>query len=119
MATILIVEDDFIQAAALELAVMQLGHEPLPLAASVSQALELLAKATPDVALVDLLLRDEDAGCVIAELAKRSVPLAVLTAAGQEVDRRFKEHLVIHKPADSETVAGAIELLRWRRDAID
>ena len=118
MATILIVEDDSIQAAGLVLAVMKLGHEPLPLAATVSQALEVLAMATPDVALVDLILRGEDAGSVVEALATRKVPLAVLIGAEQEVDR-FREHLVIHKPVDDETVAGAIDFLLGQRSHPD
>jgi len=105
---VLIVEDEFVQAMALEQVVTSLGYGVLPLASTVNAALAALQAATPDAAIVDIQLDGEDAAPVIAELERRKVPIAVVTGSPEAVERRLAHHLVIGKPWGEEQLAAAL-----------
>jgi len=53
---VLIVEDEFVQAMALEQLVTSLGYGVLPLASTVKAAMAVLKITTPDAAIVDIQL---------------------------------------------------------------
>lgn len=76
-ARILIVEDEYLVAANLEAVLEDLGHEPVGIAPDMDAALTLAA-TKPDLALVDIHLRDGETGPVIAERLRREHGIAVL-----------------------------------------
>ena len=108
MRTVLIVEDDAIQAMALEGTVVSLGFQVLATAMTVKQAMSVLATATPDAAIVDLSLRGEDSTPIIEVLESRKVPIAVTTGSDGNATARFARHLVLLKPFEEKELAAAL-----------
>src|ERR1700744_6457197 len=78
---ILIVEDQFIEANNMRLMLKDAGYAILSLAASVSQALEILQRESPDLVLVDIHLEGEQTGIDLASILKsRGLPFVYLSA---------------------------------------
>jgi ActR/RegA family two-component response regulator len=112
MATVLILEGDYIQATDLTDAMEAAGHRVLGPAPSMKRAFELARATPPDAALIDLNVKGEDAGPMISELEERKIPLVIITGYGEAVDGRFAPHLVLHKPLKSaDAVAVALASL--------
>lgn len=63
---VLIVEDEFLLADEIEYALRQLGHDVVGIAATSQQALALAEKTRPDLAFVDIQLRDGPTGVAVA-----------------------------------------------------
>ncbi len=113
-ADILIVEDDIIIAIDLEETVLQLGVKTSRTAASVAEALELIAQRTPDFALLDIGLRHGTSLPVADRLDALGVPFAFLSGYGARAAPlpRFGERPKIEKPFSRAALA---ELLgNWR-----
>ncbi|HXB08582.1 MAG TPA: sigma-54 dependent transcriptional regulator [Puia sp.] len=78
---ILIVEDQFIEANNLRLMLREAGYTVLSLAASVSQALDILTHETPNLVLLDIFLEGEKSGIDLAGILKsRGLPFVYLSA---------------------------------------
>ncbi len=78
---ILIVEDQFIEANNLKLMLREAGYAVLPMAASVSQALEILRFELPDLVLLDIFLEGEQSGIDLAGILRgRGLPFVYLSA---------------------------------------
>ena len=77
---VLVVEDEFLIAMDLELLLQRHGWRVLGPAATVAEALRLLAGETPDVALLDVNLRGEPVTPVAEELRARGVPFVLASA---------------------------------------
>jgi len=78
---ILIVEDQFIEANNVRLMLREAGYTVLSLAASVSQALEILRHESADIVLLDILLEGEQSGIDLAKILKsRGIPFVYLSA---------------------------------------
>jgi CheY-like chemotaxis protein len=77
---VLVVEDEFLIARDLELLLRRNGWGVLGPAATVDQALRLLAGQTPAVALLDVDLRGELVTPVAAALRARGVPFVLVSA---------------------------------------
>lgn len=90
MARILVVEDEQDLQQVLEYNLRQAGHEPLG-AMRGRDALELARSRRPDVILLDLMLPDlagtELCRTLKSEPATRQIPIIMLTAKGEEIDR--------------------------------
>jgi DNA-binding NarL/FixJ family response regulator len=71
VASILIVEDDFLQAEAMDALLSARGHSVCAIASSAKQALHLAKRLQPDVVLMDVRLRGQldgvDAATLIGE----------------------------------------------------
>ncbi|WP_447935081.1 response regulator [Stenotrophomonas lactitubi] len=83
---VLVVENDEMSAALLQMQLVQSGALVVGLAASVAEALRVLEETAPDVALLDYrLARNETSEPVAAALTARGVPFVLATgmAAGQ------------------------------------
>lgn len=108
-AKILIVEDEFLVAANLEAALEDWGHTSLGIAPDVSAALQLAAQA-PDVALVDVNLRDGQTGPTIAKkLREMGVSVLFVTANPRMLEGVAKGAIgVLTKPCDEELMRAAI-----------
>jgi DNA-binding NtrC family response regulator len=78
---ILIVEDQFIEANNIRLILKEAGYTVLPLAASFSQALNILRQESADLVLLDILLEGEKSGIDLAKILKgRGLPFVYLSA---------------------------------------
>jgi two-component system, OmpR family, response regulator RegX3 len=85
--TILMVEDELSITEPLAEALAREGFGT-QVAATASEALELAARAEPDLVLLDVMLPDGSGYDVCRELrAGSSVPIIMLTARGEETDR--------------------------------
>jgi two-component system phosphate regulon response regulator PhoB len=90
MAKVLIVEDEADLQQVLDYNLRQAGHEPL-VAANAADGLRVLRERKPDLVLLDLMLPDTPGTDVCRQLksdpATRSIPVIMLTARGEEIDR--------------------------------
>lgn len=78
---ILIVEDQFIEANNLRLILDRAGYTVLPIAASFVEAMEMLDRHRPDLALLDIYLDGSLTGVDFAKiLASRKIPFVYLSA---------------------------------------
>jgi two-component system response regulator HydG len=78
---VLIVEDQFLEADNLSIILKNAGHSVLGIAKSVDQAIGLLKKNNPDIALVDIVLRGDLNGIDLARiLDKKNIPFIFLSA---------------------------------------
>ena len=90
MATVLIVEDERDLLSLLDFNLRQAGFETL-LAATAEEALAQVRRRVPDLVVLDLMLPDMPGTEVCRRLKgaerTRSIPVVILTAKGEEVDR--------------------------------
>lgn len=111
---VLIVEDEIFAALHLEAAIEDLGCEVLGIAPDAPTAMEL-ANRQPDLALVDLNLRDGLTGPQIArDLANRyRTKVLILTANPAQAGESFEGLLgVVSKPWSEAQLAQTVENLR-------
>jgi len=119
--TILMVEDELSITEPLAEALAREGFGT-QVAATASEALELAARAEPDLVLLDVMLPDGSGYDVCRELrAGSSVPIIMLTARGEETDRIVGLELVaddyVVKPFSArEVVARMRAVLRRAGD---
>ncbi len=118
---VLIVEDEPLIAADLEMMISDMGHEVVGLADSKDSALPLIASEALDAAFVDLNLRDGFTGLEIASMItdRRRARVYFLTGNAELIpEGRCGADGVITKPyaeIDIETaLAGALKPPRWR-----
>ncbi len=109
-AKILIVEDEIIVAMSMQLILRDLGYDPVGIAPDLDNALRL-ASASPDLALVDLNLRDGLTGPQIGERLSRDHGVAVLfvTANPRILGDGISGTIgVLTKPTDRDAIRQAI-----------
>lgn len=111
---VLIVEDEIFAALHLETAIQELGCEVVGIAPDSESALQL-AETSPDLALVDLNLRDGLTGPQIARsLANQyGTKVLILTANPMEAGEPFEGLLgVVSKPWDQKDIARRVSEIR-------
>lgn len=110
-ASILIVEDEYLVAADLEAALQELGYDCAGIAPDVETAM-LLATRKPDLALVDIHLRDGQTGPLIAERLARDHGIAVMFVTANPrmaLDASPPGVIgVLDKPCHEDVVAAAV-----------
>jgi DNA-binding response OmpR family regulator len=113
---VLIIEDQFLIAMAIEDAVAALGYEVVGIAASRNQALDYLEEV--DVALVDINLLDGASGIQIArELSRHGTTIVFMTANPEAVATGIEGALgVISKPVDDGDLARVLKFVAMRRE---
>ncbi len=118
-AKILIVEDEFVVAANLEAILEERGHQPVGIAPDLATALELAAEE-PDLALVDVNLRDGETGPEIAvRLRERGVAVLFVTANPRMLEGAKADAIgVLTKPCDEELVVAAVEYALSARQGV-
>jgi two-component system, response regulator PdtaR len=102
---VLIVEDEPLIGMELEDAVTTAGHEIIGWATSHASAIAISEARSPDLAFIDLKLRDGDTGVGISQqLAKRGVVVVLTTANSSDVGDL--EHVlgIVSKPYSAETI---------------
>ena len=83
---VLIVENDFIEARAIEIVVSTIGCAVCGCVASGEEAIEMADKERPDIVLMDIMLAGAMDGIEAAkEITRRfSIPIIYITGYGQE-----------------------------------
>jgi DNA-binding response OmpR family regulator len=107
---VLIVEDEPVIGMDLEDAVTAAGHEVIGWATGHASAMALAEARSPELAFVDLMLRDGDTGLGISQqLAERGVIVVLTTAQADQLSD--VEHLlgVMPKPYLTETVVAVLD----------
>lgn len=113
---VLIVEDEFLVAVNLQALIEDLGYQTVGIAADTSSAFAL-ASDRPDVALVDLNLRDGPTGPQIGEaLSKLGVSVLYVTANPRMLGDGVPGTLgVMSKPCQAETMRDGLRYAIERR----
>ncbi|MBC7447038.1 MAG: LytTR family transcriptional regulator DNA-binding domain-containing protein [Hymenobacteraceae bacterium] len=116
MATILIVEDEFLIAAEIERVLRRLGHLPLEPVTTSDEALEVLAREAVELVLMDINIDGDTDGIATAILVRRqfAVPVVFLTAQSDPatLSRAKLAHPYgyILKPFTDDTLRTQLEL---------
>jgi CheY-like chemotaxis protein len=106
--TVLIVEDEFLIAMALQDLVEELGYH-CTAAHGVDEALALVATAEVDMAIVDFFLGDRDSGPVARARTDRGIPFVVCSGSEMtDVSDAFEGVPILSKPYRDAEVIGAI-----------
>ena len=122
-ARILIVEDEWIIAAALQLRVSRMGHTVVATASSGREALEKAATLRPDVVLMDVKLRGAmdgvEAGTSVQ--SRLGIPVVYLTAYSEaDILARLQGSRpggVLRKPFTIDTLQPVLEEILFRQRA--
>ena len=111
---VLIAEDEFIVALDLAQSVVAYGGEVLGPVAAVSEGLALLQRSRPDLAFLDLQLRDGFVTPLAAALNRLDVPFALVTGyQGEELERVPLKHAPrMSKPCRHSDLARMAKVLR-------
>ena len=113
--SILIVEDQFIEANNLRLILDRAGYTVLPIAASFVEAMEMLDRHKPDMVLLDIYLDGSLTGVDFAKiLASRKVPFVYLSANSNRkvflAAKATKPYGFLVKPFRQRDVLAALEV---------
>jgi CheY-like chemotaxis protein len=111
---ILVVEDEGLVAMAIACALQMAGHAVLGPVDNVEEAIALCEQHQPDLALVDLNLRDDGDGIVIARHLKQrfDAPVFLQTAQLTQAREQAKDAWgVIRKPYDTESLPRLVEFV--------
>lgn len=119
-ARVMIVEDEILVAANLEATIEELGYEPVGIAPDTASALRL-AGERPDLALVDLNLRDGATGAQIGARLCREFGVAVLflTANPRSLGAGVPgAYGVVAKPYDEAVISAVVDYALKRRGGV-
>lgn len=107
---VLLVEDQALIAIDTEDTLRKLGAERVRLASTAGEALDEIAAAMPDCAVLDFNLGDETSADVAAALEAASVPFVFVTGYGDTVmiPQRFASVPVARKPVSATSLAEQI-----------
>jgi len=107
---VLVVENDEMSAALLQMQLVHSGALVVGLAASVAEALRLLEQARPDVALLDYrLAHNETSEPVAAALAARGVPFVLATGmTAEQLPVAMRSGVLLIKPYLSAELSKAL-----------
>lgn len=110
MPRILVVEDEFLVALDVEAMLAALGCDLAGPAATVEQAIALLASERVDAALLDINVGGKLVFPVAERLAGQGIPFAFATGydAGSVLPDRFADRPVLRKPYDEEHLADLV-----------
>lgn len=116
MAKVLIVEDEMLVAAHLEDMLTDLGYTPVGIAPDSAAALRL-ALQQPDLALVDVNLRDGPTGPMIgAKLAQEGIGVVFVTANPRELGDGVPGTFgALSKPCDQAKIASVLDYAKLRK----
>lgn len=112
-APILIAEDEPFIALDLALAIEDAGGVVIGPAATVEEALALLATNSVVAAILDVNLVDGDISPIVEYLVKSGIPLILQTGVGlpPELAARFPDLIVLMKPTISTVLVAQLETL--------
>ncbi|WP_121811380.1 sigma 54-interacting response regulator [Mucilaginibacter kameinonensis] len=122
MATsILIVEDQFIEANDLRITVENAGHQVCGIAKSYDQAMTLLEKIRPDIVLLDIYLKGKLTGLDLAlVLTKENIPFIYISANSNlsvlEAAKATRPYGFLVKPFREKDVLVALDIASYRHN---
>ena len=109
---VLLVEDNALIAMDLEDIFEGFGCEVIGPVGTLKEALERLDQEQIDVAVVDYLLEDGNAGPLAETLNERSIPFALCTGAGEgEISSLFPHTPILSKPYNPDDVSLVVNSL--------
>lgn len=116
---VLVVENDEMSAALLQMQLVQSGALVVGLAASVAEALRLLEETAPDVALLDYrLAHNETSEPVAAALAAHGVPFVLATGmTADQLPEAMRSGVLLIKPYLSADLSQALARATGRSSA--
>lgn len=117
---VLIVEDEFLVAVNLQALIEDLGYQTVGIAADTPSAIAL-ANDAPDVALVDLNLRDGPTGPRIGEaLSRMGISVLYVTANPRMLGNGVPGTLgVMTKPCEADMMRNGLQYAVGRRKGMD
>ncbi len=116
---VLVVEDEALVAFAIEWALKVAGHRVLGPTDNVEQAIKLCDDRRPDVALIDLNLRDGGDGAKVARYLKQRYDTPVFLLTAQVAKARDDQDVVwgvVRKPYDTASLP---RLIRFVGDVLN
>lgn len=119
---ILVVEDQAILGMELEFALEQAGHEVVGIAADARHALVLAAETRPDLAIIDINLKDGRTGIAVAEKISRELGIAVVFATAEPEllpEQLAGAYGVMVKPYSAASVHRAVDYCLALHDGED
>jgi DNA-binding response OmpR family regulator len=109
---VLIVEDDWLIGEMIADRIERLGHEAIGPAPSVAEALELLRRGLPRLALLDVNLGSETSFPIADALAREQVPFGFVTSYEQDqLPERFADRPFLRKPFDPRHLDEEVHML--------
>ncbi len=105
---VLVVEDEVLLAMMLEDLFSEAGAHVVGPAATVEQAIALIASQDIDVALLDVCLRDQRSDPVAATLRQRGVPYVLATGYSNPHGAELASGPTLRKPYHFEQVEAAL-----------
>ena len=118
-ASVLVVEDQAFVALDLALAIEDAGGEVVGPAATVEEALELLATITVGAAILDVTLAEGDTEPLMEVLAELGVPTIIQTGVNisPRLAARFPAQVVHIKPCTASKLVAELAIMISRRPA--
>jgi len=111
-AAVLVVEDEKLIAQYLDDELRLAGFRSFATVDTVEAALDALARARPDLAILDRKLCNQDTGQVADALKAQGVPFLFISGVGPEaLPPRHRNARCITKPFEWQTVLGALHEL--------
>ena len=109
---VLVVDDEPLISMLVRDWLTELGCETIGPASSVPSALDLIAGAALDAAILDVSLGNEECYSIADALRSRCIPFAFATGHGAGgVVSRFEDAPILTKPFDFEAVKGMMDKL--------
>jgi DNA-binding response OmpR family regulator len=106
---VLVIEDEYFIADDLKTALQAAGAEVLGPAATRQDAIALLQKSRPDIAVLDINLRGDTSFAIADELKSLRVPFLFATGYdANSIPARFADRTLFQKPFDPDRLAAAI-----------
>src|SRR5215813_15565710 len=106
---VLVVEDSWHVSTGLKMLLEAYGATVNGPVATTADAMRLVSESTPDVAIVDISLRDGELSYeLIASLQDRGIRIVVLTGYGEVSLRKDKATVVLQKPARDEVLIASL-----------
>jgi two-component system, response regulator PdtaR len=115
---VLIAEDEFLLGLLLAEFLLEAGHVVLGPAMTAAEALSLAQAAPPDLALVDIELRDGCSGIALAESLVRAGVPSIFVSAQSDLARSNRQHAIgyIGKPYTPALVVETVRFVAAVRD---
>ncbi|MEP6897452.1 MAG: response regulator [Rhodanobacter sp.] len=110
---VMVVEDELLIAASLEIALESRGYRVIGPVATVDEALELLKTEQPDMALIDYRLARTTTEALVSPLQTRKIPVCVLTGySASQLPPTYAGCTVLEKPFRMNALLEALEHIR-------
>lgn len=118
-ANILIVEDEFIEANNIGIALKSAGYRVLPIAKSVPEAVRIIEQEKPDIVLLDIFLKGALNGIDLANVLNKSqIPFIFLSGNPEKQIIEMAKHTMPYgflvKPFRKKDVLAMLEIAQYR-----